>query len=365
MTAAFRPAHDPSVPDRTVSGVSPDARTIGPALAARMVFVLLPGFDALTLSSAVASLRTANRLSNREVFRWDFCATDRETVTSSDGWSVETRALDDAVWQADIVIVCGGARPEAAASVALPDLIRKLWRRGKVVAGLYGGVFTLASSGILAGHNFAVHGEQCAVFSDSWPNLTPHLHLYHVNGRIMTCAGGVAAADLMLQLVRGHLGPELCHAAMQACMIPGFRPEGMPQSASAAIRLNSRNPGLLRAVRWIEDNFLQEDCLGELSGASGVSPRQLQRLFRNHLGHSPRGYVTELRMKQALSLLSHTDLSAAEVAIACGYEQTGNFTKAFRNRFGVAPTRFGRMAKRAEQGKHDQTGDHAAGPRGV
>lgn len=78
-----------------------------------------------------------------------------------------------------------------------------------------------------------------------------------------------------------------------------------------------------------------------LAATCRISVRQLQRLFRAHLDQTPQGYIAELRLKQAALLLSQTDLDISEIAGRCGYEVTANFSKAFRKRFGVAPSRYG------------------------
>lgn len=307
----------------------------------RTVFLLSDRFDAVTLSAAIAPLRAANLVAGEGGFAWSFHAAQAGSVASSDGWSVEVRPLDETIWQADQVLVCGGARPDPARPSPLPDLLRRMWRMGKRVGALQGGIFTLARSGILKGRQFVVHRDQLAAFHAIWPDLDPLQDIYAVDDRILTCAGGMAATDLMLHLVQGQSGGNFRSEVMQTCMISGLRPGAVPQTGAASARVAGRNPVLLQAVQWLDDHYLEDDCVQRLAATCRISVRQLQRLFRAHLDQTPQGYIAELRLKQAALLLSQTDLDISEIAGRCGYEVTANFSKAFRKRFGVAPSRYG------------------------
>ena len=46
----------------------------------------------------------------------------------------------------------------------------------------------------------------------------------------------------------------------------------------------------------------------EIAGLVGVSRRQLERLFRKQLGHSPAHYYLELRLERAQHLINQSDL---------------------------------------------------------
>ena len=66
----------------------------------------------------------------------------------------------------------------------------------------------------------------------------------------------------------------------------------------------------------------------------------LERLFRTHLNTTPRRYLQELRLHRARILLAETDMPVVDVAIACGYESADNFSKRFRETFGISPRKF-------------------------
>ena len=69
----------------------------------------------------------------------------------------------------------------------------------------------------------------------------------------------------------------------------------------------------------------------------GVSPRQLERLFRRYLGSTPTRHYLELRLQHARSLLAQTSMSILDVALACGFTSASHFSKCHRELFGMKP----------------------------
>ena len=70
-----------------------------------------------------------------------------------------------------------------------------------------------------------------------------------------------------------------------------------------------------------------------------MSQRQLQRLFREHLGMTPTHYYLTLRLRRARELLLQTDMSIMHITMACGFQSACHFSKSYRDAFGTAPTR--------------------------
>jgi AraC-like DNA-binding protein len=70
-----------------------------------------------------------------------------------------------------------------------------------------------------------------------------------------------------------------------------------------------------------------------------MSVRSLQRLLQQH-GLTYRDLLDRARMLRARSLLSETNRSITEIALALGYSDPPNFTRAFRRLAGRSPTEF-------------------------
>lgn len=303
-------------------------------------FLLVPGFDLLTLAASIEPLRRANTLQEGTSFIWRLVAWDKETVAAASEVHLRTIMFDPADKVADLTLVCADRDPEANIPDLMPDHLRLLWRRGHVVGALGAGVFALAQAGILAGHRFALHWEHVPLFSTLWPSLEPREETFCIDRRIVTTAGGFSAADLSLHHIEVQSGQAVSKSTMDLCLLPMRRSEGERQTSSVASRLGNRNPNLLKAVEWMEKNFLNAGDLDLYCAKIGVSQRQLQRLFKTHIGKTPTQYLAELRLDHARVLLLETDASVGEIAQSCGFESATHFSKRFRRTFGMSPFKF-------------------------
>lgn len=308
-------------------------------------FILVAGFSMLGLFAAIEPLRRANSLSEKEVFRFRLTSWDGSPVVCAAGFSLPVDAQVDEVDFADITFVCAGVAPESNIPAQLPDHIRKLWRRGKTVGGLCGGTFALAKAGILSGKKFTLHWEHYAVFVSRWPDLEPNRDIYCIDDRIITCAGEIASADMMLGMIYDCCGQIISQNIMDLCLIKSKRHERDEQSSAIASRLGNRSKHLLQAVAWIDENFLTERGVDNFYNAISISARQIQRLFKLYVGKSPLKYMNELRLKHARSLLAETNLSIEDVATVCGFDTSTHFSRSFRERFGITPFRYAHFTK--------------------
>ncbi|WP_168123799.1 helix-turn-helix domain-containing protein [Paenibacillus sp. HB172176] len=66
----------------------------------------------------------------------------------------------------------------------------------------------------------------------------------------------------------------------------------------------------------------------------------LGKLFREHLSKSISDYITEVRLVEAVDLLSHTSLTVEEIVDRIGWENKKYFFTIFKKRYGATPTEF-------------------------
>lgn len=310
-------------------------------------FVLLPKFTMLAFSAAIEPLRIANQLTGQILFRWQVLSEDGGPVACSNGVPV----MADGVWGGTqpqgMVLVCSGVEPEGKASAALADWLRGLWRRGRVVGGLCTGAYALARAGILKGRRFTLHWENIEGFSETYPDLHPLRQVFTIEERVMTCAGGVAAADLMLKLIHDRFGAKLSQEVMNMCLLTQRRTEEDRQTASLAARLGTRHDKLLQAAAFLEARIEEEFDLDACAAHLDLSRRQIERLFHRYLDTTPVRYMNDLRLARGRALLAETDMKVTEVAVACGYASSSHFSKSFRKKYGVSPYRFSHFGSEA------------------
>jgi transcriptional regulator GlxA family with amidase domain len=302
--------------------------------------VLLPKFTMLAFSSAIEPLRMANQLTQQVLFRWTVLSDDGGPVACSNGVPVMVDGPWNTAKPEGIVLVVSGVEPEGKASVALGDWLRGLWRRGRMVGGLCTGAYALAQAGILKGRRFTMHWDNTTAFSENFPDLEPSRQVFSIDDRVMTCAGGVAAADLMLKLISDRFGAELGQEVMNMCLLTQRRDEADSQTASLATRLGTRHDKLLQAAAYLEARIEEELDLDGCAAHLNLSRRQIERLFNRYLGLTPVRYMNDLRLARGRALLAETDMKVTDVAVACGYASTSHFSKSFRKKYGVSPYRF-------------------------
>ena len=70
-----------------------------------------------------------------------------------------------------------------------------------------------------------------------------------------------------------------------------------------------------------------------------VSTSTLRRRLSQTLSVTPKAFIQQVRMQQARYLLqNYSDLTVAQIADRCGYTQLPNFTRAFKNFYGIMPS---------------------------
>nr|WP_256490311.1 helix-turn-helix domain-containing protein [Ideonella oryzae] len=75
----------------------------------------------------------------------------------------------------------------------------------------------------------------------------------------------------------------------------------------------------------------------EISRLVGVSRRQLERLFKQHLDALPSRWYLELRLDRARDMLRQTHQSILQIALSCGFASGPHFSNAYRARYGHTP----------------------------
>ena len=96
-----------------------------------------------------------------------------------------------------------------------------------------------------------------------------------------------------------------------------------------------------RIVRAINALHVQPTLsVRDLASMLGVSTSRFQHLFKTQMGTSVTLYSREVRLQRALELLDATWLSIKQVRNDAGIPNASNFTRDFRNRFGITPSEY-------------------------
>lgn len=98
-----------------------------------------------------------------------------------------------------------------------------------------------------------------------------------------------------------------------------------------------------KAESYIVTNYSYPVTVEDVAAYVGISRSHLFRSFQDHMGKSPKEYLTEYRIKQACRLLKETDLSVSAIAYSVGFENNLYFSKAFKKQKGLSPSDYRRF----------------------
>lgn len=142
---------------------------------------------------------------------------------------------------------------------------------------------------------------------------------------------------MAVALIAEEYGRPLANAVAEWFLHTRPRAADEPQRMSLRERYEVRHAGLLRVLAAMEEALEAPLPRNALAAIAGVSVRQLERLFTQHLASSIGRHYLALRLDHARRLLRQTSLSVIEIALACGFANAAHFSRAYRARFGKPP----------------------------
>ncbi len=306
-------------------------------------FLLLPQFPIYALVLAMETLRIANQNAGRRLFSTHLFTVDGRPVRATNGMELKPdRSLREVAFF-PTVLVFAGNEPLPHLTRSLLGWLRRLARHGAHLGAVDTGAFALAEAGLLEGVKVTLHWEAIPLFRERYPGLLVVEQLYTIERGRMSCAGGIATLDLMLELVRQRAGAELAEVVRAGLVHKRARTGFEPQRPPLAAVPGPLDPRLEAAVRLIERHLDQPLPPRELARRVGLSVRQLERLARARLGESPAALGLRLRLLAARNHLFYGDLSIQEIAVATGFSAPSVFSRCFKARFGLAPREFRRQ----------------------
>lgn len=85
-----------------------------------------------------------------------------------------------------------------------------------------------------------------------------------------------------------------------------------------------------RAIRYIQMNYTNNCSISRMSKELNLNRSYIFKLFKKHVGISPMGYIKQMRMDHACTLLRMQKYTMEEIAISVGYNDALYFTKTFK-----------------------------------
>jgi AraC-like DNA-binding protein len=91
---------------------------------------------------------------------------------------------------------------------------------------------------------------------------------------------------------------------------------------------------------WLNQHYTEQVSLQRIARELSMSPDYVSHTFKKQYGYSPMQYVNILRVGQAQTRLIDTKDKIAEIATDVGFNNIGNFNRAFYLLVGLSPREF-------------------------
>ena len=301
-----------------------------------LALLVLPQSSILEVASTLDPLRSANRHLGSESYRWRVVSPDGRAVPLTCGIELPSNGPLAAAEGADALVVIAGFRQSQVATAPLIRDLSRMARHFTAVGGIDAGAWVLARAGLLNGHKATVHWEDLEDFAAAHPAVDVVPDRFVIDRSRFTAGGAAPAADLMLHLIRARHGPALA-LQVAASFITTARDGSEPQISPA--KPDPRlDPRVAAAIARMEAHLDAPESSAAIARALGLSPRRLEQIFKENLSLTPAAYALTLRLQAARRMITDTRHSLAEVALRCGFSSASALSRAFRAKFGQAPS---------------------------
>ncbi|UTH72943.1 GlxA family transcriptional regulator [Chromobacterium sp. IIBBL 290-4] len=307
------------------------------AKAQRFGFLLLPHASMADFASASEVLTHANLLAEKKLYETLLLSLDGAPVQLSNGIKLAVDLPLSYAPKLDYLLILADEIGNEAGLDELSKNIAALNIDKMILVGIGCGSYWLAKSGLLAGHRATIHWREIARLTEEFPEVIVTSNLYESEGRHLSCAGGAATFDFMLDLVGKSQGHEFVAQLSELFSMERIRPGSERQRVPLATRIGGSQPKLTEAVSLMEANIEEPLSTDDIAYYVGVSRRQLERLFKQYLSTVPSKYYLELRLNRARQLLQQTSKSIVQIGLACGFSSGPHFSSTYRNHFNITP----------------------------
>lgn len=320
--------------------------------------LLLPQFSLLGLGAATSVLAGANDLAGRAHYQPRLLGLQAGEVVARCGTRVAVEAVAEAGRECHALLLCVDRWPQPAELAACVEAV-SAFRRAAPSAAVLGGsglaALVLGACGLLDGRRAAVGWQHAAEVAERHPQAIVSSNVFEHDGACLTCGGGATMLDMLLHWVGLGHGAAFAAELAVALGIERARAADERQPLPAAAQPTVASARIAEALALMEANLGEPLQTEDIARLVGISRRQLERLFRQHLGTLPSRHYLELRLKQARHQLRHTSHSIMQIGLACGFASGPHFSTAYRAHFGHTP-REERARRQMPQGAAAPTG---------
>lgn len=304
----------------------------------KYAFLTLQNYSLIAVTNAVEPLRMANRVVGQDVYEWSIVSLDGRPVLASNGLDLAPTIPLDKLGKVEILFVCGGINVRDAVSAPLLSALRRLAERRVALGALCTGGYALARAGLLDNYRATIHWENLPALREEFPRVQLNDQVFSIDRERYTCSGGTAPLDLMLNLIQLKHGLRISQLVSEQFVLERVRSAEDRQYVPLRAQVGSAHRGMIKVAQLMEENIEKPLSLDRIARATGLSRRQIERLFKRHLDCVPKKYYLEMRLRRARELLLQTAMPIMDVTTSCGFKSPPHFSRCYRSQFGHPPS---------------------------
>ncbi|MFK0291859.1 GlxA family transcriptional regulator [Streptomyces sp. NPDC090442] len=270
---------------------------------------------------------------------------DGRIAPTTAGYGIAPQGDLEELLEADTVVVAGshapGLREAGQLEPRTAAALRDAAQRARIVS-LCTGSFVLAAAGLLEERRATTHWAYVDLFRQRFPQVNLDADaLFVEDAGVLTSAGGAAAIDLCLHLVRGDHGSAVANRVARLNVVAAMRDGGQAQFVDRPVAEDA-DTSTARARARMLARLDQPHTLAELAAEAHMSVRTFTRRFRQETGLSPVGWLNQARLDHARHLLEATELPVDEVARQAGFGTGTNLRKRMTAALHTTPSTYRR-----------------------
>ncbi len=304
----------------------------------KYAFLTLQNYSLIAVTNAVEPLRMANRVVGQDVYEWSIVSLDGRPVLASNGLDLAPTIPLDKLGKVEILFVCGGINVRDAVSAPLLSALRRLAERRVALGALCTGGYALARAGLLDNYRATIHWENLPALREEFPRVQLNDQVFSIDRERYTCSGGTAPLDLMLNLIQLKHGLRISQLVSEQFVLERVRSAEDRQYVPLRAQVGASHRGMIKVAQLMEENIEKPLSLDRIARATGLSRRQIERLFKRHLDCVPKKYYLEMRLRRARELLLQTAMPIMDVTTSCGFKSPPHFSRCYRSQFGHPPS---------------------------
>lgn len=189
---------------------------------------------------------------------------------------------------------------------------------------------------------------------DTAPELTPFILQeffdFRLTGDDLEIAHDACRQMLAQSRERRFFSPELIRANLLrliGVVCQRYERDILRLAATAAYRA-SHHGTLAAIVRHVSAHLGERLTLPSVAAELRMSPNNVTRLLKKHIGKTFIQLLTERRLRKAQELLANTDLRIADIGEAVGFEDNAYFARRFKQHMRLSPRAY-RMSSAARR----------------